>query len=509
MSKINNGKVLSAVFLFAGILIMFIDSGAAKALGGMFAGAGFAALFPRVFSFGHSGAKGAKRYPEPREAPNPLQSKAEAAVEKETAALQGQRLGSEYRKKQRQMTEVAVDEMLDMFISLIAGKLPYCTIAVFFPARDGSYALRRNVSKTRLVNQEAMIIPRRGILGSLLTKELQPFYEPGFTNKNATLYYYNEPRSFEPEESIRSILLSPIEAVGETRGILLVDNTKANAYCEDDLAFLTTAAKLLGQAVYYAYLNTEHSLDYQRLAATSSIEKDFWKDLDFDTVMDKVCETIRDAVPCDRLTVSLKEEDKMHAATVRAIGDNSGWFKDIDFPLGDNNPKSLVSLAYSTDIGFYRNFHEERYEYRYSEDEPQDREFGSFMAVPIGIDKRIGMMFIESRTKDAFTDFNFGLLSRLGTSAGLALEKIFLIRKADAMATHDGLTGLFNRSHFQKILTTKIAGSKRYGHPVSLVLGDIDFFKKLNDNYGHPFGDAVLKGVAQKLESCVRIDVDT
>jgi diguanylate cyclase (GGDEF)-like protein len=67
---------------------------------------------------------------------------------------------------------------------------------------------------------------------------------------------------------------------------------------------------------------------------------------------------------------------------------------------------------------------------------------------------------------------------------------------------------LFNRQHFKKILTTKIAASKRYNHPISFVICDIDFFKKINDNYSHDFGDVVLKGVAAKLNVSVRQDID-
>lgn len=509
MNENNKKKVVPGVVLTAmGVILMCIDSEAARVFGGIFIGSGLTFL-SCLFEKTPKKPGSAQPYADtpPRRADTPLRVKAVTPADKESIAMNGQKLGSEYRRKQRLLAEAAVDDMLDMFIKTVAAHLPYYTIAVFFPA-NGGYAIRRHVSKSAFVNKKALILPSRGLLGSLLARGLQPFYEPGFKNNNATLHYYDDNHNFKDDESIRSILVSPITAGNETRGILLADSTKENAYTQDNLAFLTNTAKLMGQAVYYAYMNTEHSLDYQRLAAISSIEKDFWKDLDFDTVMNKMCETIADAVPCDRLTISLKDEEKMCAKVVRLHGNGAEYFKDMEFSLDDSNHKSLISLAYSTDLGFYRNFNEERYEFRYKEDEPQIRGFGSFMTVPIGIDKRIGMILIESTMRDAFTSFNFSLLSRLGTSAGIALEKIYIIRKADALATHDGLTGLFNRSHFQTILTNKILASKRYGCPISLVMCDIDFFKKLNDTYGHQFGDTVLKGIAAKLESSVRLGTD-
>ena len=68
------------------------------------------------------------------------------------------------------------------------------------------------------------------------------------------------------------------------------------------------------------------------------------------------------------------------------------------------------------------------------------------------------------------------------------------------LATIDGLTELYNHRYFQDTLRKQIDLSKRYGQPFSLIIVDIDFFKKFNDTYGHQAGDAVLKQVAQTLK---------
>ncbi len=68
------------------------------------------------------------------------------------------------------------------------------------------------------------------------------------------------------------------------------------------------------------------------------------------------------------------------------------------------------------------------------------------------------------------------------------------------LATIDGLTELYNHRYFQETLKNQIEISKRYGQPFSLIIIDIDFFKKFNDTYGHQAGDAVLKQVAQTLK---------
>lgn len=72
------------------------------------------------------------------------------------------------------------------------------------------------------------------------------------------------------------------------------------------------------------------------------------------------------------------------------------------------------------------------------------------------------------------------------------------------LATTDGLTELYNHRYFQDTLRKQIETAKRYNQPFSLIIIDIDFFKKFNDSYGHQSGDAVLKGVAHILKRNTR-----
>lgn len=72
------------------------------------------------------------------------------------------------------------------------------------------------------------------------------------------------------------------------------------------------------------------------------------------------------------------------------------------------------------------------------------------------------------------------------------------------MTTVDGLTQVFNRRYFEDAIERELSRSRRYARPLSLVLLDIDFFKKINDTWGHLAGDAVLKEVAGTVRSRTR-----
>jgi two-component system cell cycle response regulator len=68
----------------------------------------------------------------------------------------------------------------------------------------------------------------------------------------------------------------------------------------------------------------------------------------------------------------------------------------------------------------------------------------------------------------------------------------------------DGLTGLWNRHYFDRRMEEETAAVQRYGRVLSLILVDVDHFKKVNDSYGHPFGDRVLQNVGEVLHAQLR-----
>jgi diguanylate cyclase len=72
------------------------------------------------------------------------------------------------------------------------------------------------------------------------------------------------------------------------------------------------------------------------------------------------------------------------------------------------------------------------------------------------------------------------------------------------MSTRDGLTKAFNRRHFSTVLDQEVDRHKRYNRPMSVIMMDLDFFKKINDTYGHLTGDFVLQEFARVIQSSIR-----
>jgi len=84
-------------------------------------------------------------------------------------------------------------------------------------------------------------------------------------------------------------------------------------------------------------------------------------------------------------------------------------------------------------------------------------------------------------------------------------QQVEVLEDLSKQATHDPLTGLFNRRHLDKILDGEIARAQRTGSTVGLLLSDIDHFKEINDRYGHKAGDVMLQELGKLLKKCVRL----
>ncbi len=94
---------------------------------------------------------------------------------------------------------------------------------------------------------------------------------------------------------------------------------------------------------------------------------------------------------------------------------------------------------------------------------------------------------------------SFGLLA-----AAVKFKKTIFDDNLENMALTDGLTGLYNRRYFDIFYENIFAQTSRYDIPLSLIMCDIDHFKKINDTYGHDKGDIILKEVADTLKANTR-----
>jgi diguanylate cyclase (GGDEF)-like protein len=125
----------------------------------------------------------------------------------------------------------------------------------------------------------------------------------------------------------------------------------------------------------------------------------------------------------------------------------------------------------------------------------------SLLCIPMSVRAQVfGVMTVSSAKVSAFTREDEELLSFLGTSIVRDLENHRLYQ----LAITDSLTKVFNRQYLLHRLPDEIERFRRYGDPFSIILFDVDHFKRLNDAHGHHAGDAVLRALAASVHEDLR-----
>lgn len=130
-------------------------------------------------------------------------------------------------------------------------------------------------------------------------------------------------------------------------------------------------------------------------------------------------------------------------------------------------------------------------------------DFKSKIIIPLVFDKKlIGGICFYSRAEIDYASFGYFdiMISELLT----IFKMKYQYTEKEFMSVLDGLTGLYNRRQFEISLEQEYNRSKRHTSEFSLAILDIDFFKKVNDTYGHQYGDYVLKTVAELMKSSFR-----
>ena len=138
------------------------------------------------------------------------------------------------------------------------------------------------------------------------------------------------------------------------------------------------------------------------------------------------------------------------------------------------------------------------------------KNISSLIVVPIEIENNYwgAIKGYCTDKKEAFDDYDLRLLSILASLIGLILNNAMMFKKVESLAITDGLTGLYTRTYFIERLQEEIERSKTDSTPISVAIMDIDYFKKVNDTYGHLAGDTFLKQLSNILRRRFRsVDV--
>lgn len=222
---------------------------------------------------------------------------------------------------------------------------------------------------------------------------------------------------------------------------------------------------------------------------------------------EKVRDLCRTFFNYDKLTVSVIQSDREHYKVVL----EDGYSGDVDPEKIYSIKRSIHGRGFrahetvdSSDMG------EEFYESgRFEEGDLENHDFKSILTVPVIVNDRVQYSItIEKQASTRFSDSDKNVLELLALTFGSIVSWQQQYWKMHENAMHDGLTGLLNHKAFIDRFKEEINRANRYQHSIVFAILDLDKFKRINDSYGHLYGDYVIREVANIIKEKVRnIDV--
>ena len=135
----------------------------------------------------------------------------------------------------------------------------------------------------------------------------------------------------------------------------------------------------------------------------------------------------------------------------------------------------------------------------------EEKSLGGFGSFPVSTSGRLsGLLAVAGRRVARMTPDTEAFLGHVANQAYIVMENSRLFERVRNLSIRDSLTDLYNHRHVMDLVSTEFGREVRYQEGFSLLMIDVDDFKKVNDAYGHPAGDAVLKDLARLLKDALR-----
>lgn len=374
--------------------------------------------------------------------------------------------------------------------------------SIGFLASEHSEKLTINavVTKSRNLDYDCEIEFGKGLIGSTVNKPAG-FITGNLRSYEGELEYYKE------TENINSVMIMRVMDNQSKRiqGLLLVDSENVRAFTDEHKELMNRFTQIASAMI------TSVKLTYQmnKVAIQADLQYEVAKKLSESLKAEEVVEVLTQSLmrtfEHDRLVIAAYNPATAKGAIWRLIGEPGALAEGMEFDIHDS--RSLYGSVFRNrrtilTQGFR---HETRY-IRFDRDEAAEAKPEDILIAPIHDDRQSvwAVVGLESNRSGTYSQSELQLLKTIMANVSTALTKARMYTEMEKLATIDGLTQIANHRKFQDILSLEMERSQRYNTPLTLLLMDIDHFKKFNDTYGHPVGDLVLQMVAKALQGSIR-----
>jgi two-component system cell cycle response regulator len=407
------------------------------------------------------------------------------------------RTRAEEEEKLSQGSIETIHQQLLHTIELLRRSLGLKTCALLWLDGTGERLKLKELSTSAQNLAEGMLSARAGVFAAIL-KDGRPCVLEA--PKPALLPYYQGP------EEVIAFVGVPIFEGRTLRGLLVGDRATGSLFVPSEVElFVSAAAQIMrivqSERVFQAVERSKH--EHERFYRASTALN---RALTLDEIYAAAIEGARGVCEFDFAAIaSFDKRDGSHLISL-AVGEGSEALAGTSH----RDPTSVASMVTKNKLalpvsGEWR----DRHDTHIFDASERIKGFESLYVLPLLVKNEVlGTFAVAARRPNAFSSDRREMLGVVANQVAISLQNGRMVQSLEEQATTDGLTGLVNHRTFQERFSAMLGRADRHGFRVAILLTDIDHFKKVNDTYGHPTGDAVLKRVAAILKASARkIDI--
>ena len=360
---------------------------------------------------------------------------------------------------------------------------------------------------------DVKITENTGLISQLFRLDVNRLLEGDLSGGKPLLYYIDNPM-------VKSVVAVPMLDRGKNRvGAVVMDSLYPSAFNQHTAQALTYIASTLYTLYFKSFVSAKNYIEQQQFSVLYHYQHQFFKNMSVKEIYRQISEYVKGNIPFDRmmiLALDRQNDYNLHqertGRVVSCYGIDADQFENKTFTLSD---KGLAILALYHNRPVERTFNQSAFNAyipRIDSQEKKNMDIRQLFVMPVPSDANAEQaelaICLESRRSDRYSEHEMNLLKAFAGVAGFAYARACQVERDKDLATRDGLTGLINHRTLHENLRTEKIRADRQKYNIGVLMMDIDHFKNVNDTYGHPIGDVVIKGIAGAISGEIRKEID-
>ncbi|MET0593004.1 MAG: diguanylate cyclase, partial [Polyangiaceae bacterium] len=378
-------------------------------------------------------------------------------------------------------------------LDLLRQSLGLHTALLVWQNESGTHARISELSSSSDDVAEGPFLSGDGIIGAVLVRRATVLLEG--LKASYKLPYYNGACP------VRAVAGVPVMEHGHTRGVLLVDRVEDRPFSPVDEQTLATSARYIARAIQNERVFVQLERAKVEQGKLYRAAESLGAALTEHDVVEAGVKSAREVALFDFAAVTLFDAAKK-GHEIRAVsGEGSDALLGAQFPHNTSLCSMVVQNRHALPYkGEFDPAHHVLFAKKLAAPP-----MPSILVLPLLVhDRALGTLVLGAKRKAAFGDAVRPTLEVLARHMAVSLANARMVKKLEELATTDGLTGLLNKRAMLDIAHDKVAAAVRFSRNLSVMVVDIDFFKKVNDVHGHDVGDLVIRGLGDVLRHAKR-----